>query len=271
MPEAPPPPPPAAPRRFNRALVLLISVLGLWIVLQFVLGGSDGPDFASLLAAGPKLLRGLGLTLYISFASVLIGAVIALLLLAGLMLPWPAFKKGLAFWVILFRGTPMIAQLYLVYYGAGEIHGLLQRAHLWWLFRDPLNCVMLTFVLNTSAYQARILHGAVINLPRELTDAAAALALPRHVTLFRILLPQALLTALRPLGNELTKMIKASAVASLVTVLDLLGTAQNLFMETFDFDFYILAAMIYVLLVGTVRLGVDAAERQLSRHLAPAS
>ena len=260
-----------APRRFNRALVLLISVLCLWMVLQAILGGADGPDFASLFAAAPKLARGFGLTLYISFVSVLIGSAIALLLLVGLMLPWPAFKRGLVLWCILFRGTPMIAQLYLVYYGAGEIHGLLDRAHVWWFFREPLNCVMFTFVLNTSAYQARIIHGAVVNLPRELSDAAAALALPRSVTLLRILLPQAMLTALRPLGNELTKMVKASAVASLVTVLDLLGTAQSLFMESFNFDFYILAAMIYVLLLGAIRLAVDATEKQLSRHLAPVS
>ena len=253
----------------NRAAVLALSLLGLWIVLQVLLGGPNGPDFASLLEAAPKLLRGLGLTLYISFASVLIGSGIALILLFGLMLPFPAFRKGLEVWCILFRGTPMIAQLYLVYYGAGEIHRQLDSIHLWWFFREPLNCVMFTFVLNTSAYQARIIHGAVVNLPRELSDAAAALALPKAVTLFRILLPQALLTALRPLGNEATKMIKASAVASLVTVLDLLGTAKALFMEYFDFDFYILAALIYVLLVGGMRLILDATEKRLSRHLAP--
>jgi len=267
----PPPPQAGAPRRFNRAAVLLVSVLVLWLVLQALLGGADGPDFAALLDAAPKLLHGLYLTLYISFVSLLIGSAVALLLLVGLMLPWPAFKKGLVLWCVLFRGTPMIAQLYLVYYGAGEIHGLLERAHLWWVFREPLNCVMFTFVLNTSAYQARIIHGAVANLPRELTDAAVALALPKHVTLFRILLPQALLTALRPLGNEATKMIKASAVASLVTVLDLLGTARTLFQETFDFNFYILAAVIYVLLLGGIRLSLDAMEKRLSRHLAPAS
>jgi polar amino acid transport system permease protein len=259
------------PRRMNRVLMLLLSLLGLWAILQLLLGGADGPDFAGLLEAAPKLLRGLGLTLYISFASVLIGSAIALILLVGLMLPWPAFKKGLEIWCILFRGTPMIAQLYLVYYGAGEIHRQLDSIHLWWFFREPLNCVMFTFVLNTSAYQARIIHGAVVNLPRELSDAAAALALPRAVTLFRILLPQALLTALRPLGNEVTKMIKASAVASLVTVLDLLGTARTLFMESFDFDFYILTALIYVLLIGGLRLVLDATEKQLSRHLAPAA
>jgi polar amino acid transport system permease protein len=171
-------------------------------------------------------------------------------------------------WCTLFRGTPMIAQLYLVYYGAGEIHGWLDRVHLWWFFREPLNCVMFTFVLNTAAYQARILHGAVVNLPREQTDAALALGLPRFVTLLRVLLPQALLTALRPLGNEVTKMTKASAVASLVTVLDLLGTAKALFLETFDFDFYILAAVLYVLLIGGIRLALDAMELRLSRHLA---
>ena len=262
------PPPIGQPRRFNRAVMLVFSAFCLWVVLQALLGGGRGPDFADLLEAAPKLIRGLGLTLYISLVSVLIGSAIALLLLVGLMMPWPAFKKGLVLWCVLFRGTPMIAQLYLVYYGAGEVHGWLDRAHLWWFFREPLNCVMFTFVLNTSAYQARIIHGAVVNLPRELSDAAAALALPKRVTLLRILLPQALLTALRPLGNEVTKMTKASAVASLVTVLDLLGTAKNLFMETFDFDFYIVAALIYVLLIGGIRLALDTLEQRLSRHLA---
>ena len=83
----------------------------------------------------------------------------------------------------------------------------------------------------------------------------------------RVLLPQALLTALRPLGNELTKMTKASAVASLVTVLDLLGSAKYLFSLTYDFEFYILAAVLYVLLIGAIRLALDVVERQLSRHL----
>ena len=256
------------PRRVNRAVMLFLSALCVWIALQALLGTGYGLDKEELLSAIPMLARGLGLTAYISFLSVLLGSVIALALLVGLTMPWPALKKGLVIWCTLFRGTPMIAQLYLVYYGAGEIHGWLDRVHLWWFFREPLNCVMFTFVLNTAAYQARILHGAVVNLPREQTDAALALGLPRFVTLLRVLLPQALLTALRPLGNEVTKMTKASAVASLVTVLDLLGTAKTLFLETFDFDFYILAAVLYVLLIGGIRLALDAMEHRLSRHLA---
>jgi polar amino acid transport system permease protein len=259
------------PRRgFNRAAVLFVSAFFLWLALQAVLGTGYGPDLDDLGMAIPILGRGLLLTVFIAFVSTLLGAVAALLLLFGLTMPWPWLKRGLSFWCMLFRGTPMIAQLYLVYYGAGQLHHQLESLHLWWFFRHPLNCVMFTFTLNTSAYQARILHGAVTNLPREQIDAALALALPRLVRLVRVQLPQALLTALRPLGNEVTKMTKASAVASLVTVLDLLGSAKYLFSVTLSFDFYILAAVLYVLLVGAIRLALDAIERRLSRHLAMA-
>jgi polar amino acid transport system permease protein len=255
------------PRRFNRAIMLLLSALGLWIVLQALLGTGFGPGLDDLRTAMPILTRGLALTAYISLVSLLVGSGIAAALVVGLTMSLPALKKTLVVWCTLFRGTPMIAQLYLVYYGAGEIHGALAEAHLWWFFRDPLNCVMFTFTLNTAAYQARIVHGAIANLPREQMDAALALGLPRHVTLLRVQLPQALLTALRPLGNEVSKMTKASAVASLVTVLDLLGSAKYLFSITFDFGFYIIAAVLYVLLIGAIRLGLDLIEQRLSRHL----
>ena len=267
MAEPRPPAAGAVARRPNRAVMLFLSALVLWFLLQLLLGTGYGPDPGELLAAVPLLGRGLALTAYISFVSLILGSLFALMLLFGLIMPWPSLNWALVAWCTIFRGTPMIAQLYLVYYGAGEIHGWLDRAHLWWFFREPLNCVMITFTLNTAAYQARILHGAVVNLPREQTDAALALGLPRHVMLMRVLLPQALLTALRPLGNELTKMTKASAVASLVTVLDLLGSAKYLFSLTYDFEFYILAAVLYVLLIGAIRLALDVVERQLSRHL----
>ncbi len=270
MPEANEPPGGKGPGRYNRAVMLLASALGLWAVLQALLGSGNGIDFRELAEAAPLLAKGLGLTAYISFVTVLLGGVIAAALVAGLTAPWRPLKRAVVAWCTVFRGTPMIAQLYLVYYGAGDIHGFLAEAHLWWFFRDPLNCVMFTFTLNTAAYQARIVHGAIVNLPREQTDAALALGLPRRVTLLRVLLPQALLTALRPLGNEVSKMTKASAVASLVTVLDLLGTAKYLYSMTFDFGFYLVAAVLYVLLIGAIRFGLDAIEQWLSRHLATA-
>lgn len=251
---------------FLRAGLLLASALGAGLLLQLLLG-SKGIDAADFAAAAPLLMKGLGLTVFITLASVLLGSTVGAGLLAGLLQPWTPLKTAIRAFCIAFRGTPAIAQLYLIYYGTGEIHGLLRDAHLWWFFRDPLNCVIFTFTLNSAAYQTRIVHGALANLAREQTDAALSLGLPRRVTLIRVLLPQALLTALRPLGNELTKVTKASSVASLVTVLDLLGTAKYLVGQSFDFAFYILAAMFYILLVGAIRLAVDAIEHRLTRHL----
>ena len=251
-----------------RVGLLLASALGAGLLLQLLLG-SNGIDAADFAAALPLLLKGLGLTVFISVVSVLLGSLLGAGLLVGLLQPWGSLKTGIWAFCIAFRGTPAIAQLYLIYYGAGEIHGLLRDAHLWWFFREPLNCVIFTFALNSAAYQTRIIHGALVNLPREQTDAAQSLGLSRSVTLVRILLPQALLTALRPLGNEVAKVAKASSVASLVTVLDLLGTAKYLVGQSLDFGFYILAAMLYVLLVGGIRLAVDAIERRLTRHLPP--
>jgi len=253
---------------YLRVGLLLASAAGVGLLLELLLGSSgiSEEDFA---AAAPLLLKGLGLTVFITVTSVLLGAMAGTGLVAGLLQPWPPLKALIRAFCIAFRGTPAIAQLYLIYYGAGEIHGLLRDAHLWWFFRDPLNCVIFTFTLNSAAYQARIIHGTLVNLPREQTDAALSLGLPRWVALTRVLLPQALLTALRPLGNELTKVTKASSVASLVTVLDLLGTAKYLVGQSLDFGFYILAAVLYVLLIGAIRLAVDAIERQLTRHLSP--
>jgi polar amino acid transport system permease protein len=226
-----------------RAGILFASAVGLWLLLQTLLD-SKGIDAGELVAAAPLLLHGLGITIYVSVVSVLLGAILGAALVAGLLSTAPAVRKLVQCWCLAFRGTPAIAQLFLVYYGAGEIHRLLGDAHLWWFFRDPLRCVLFTFTLNSAAYQARIVHGALLSLPREQTDAALSLALPRRVALVRVLLPQALLTALRPLGNEITKMTKASAIASLVTVLDLLGTAKYLVSQSLDFGFYILAAVL---------------------------
>jgi polar amino acid transport system permease protein len=256
---------------YRRAAFLLFAALGAWLVLQAALGADGGINTADLVNGAPLLLKGLGLTLGITVVSLLLGAALGAAFVAGLMASARGLRTATAAACTALRGTPMLALLYLVYYGAGEVHRALQVLHLWWFFREPLNCVIFAFTLNTAAYQARIVHGAIVNLPREQTHAALALGLPRHVTMLRVLLPQALLTALRPLGNEVAKMTKASAVASLVTVLDLLGTAKYLFSQTFDFGFYILAAMLYVVLVGAIRLAVDLIEHRLLRHLRPAA
>ena len=138
---------------------------------------------------------------------------------------------------------------------------------LWWLFRDAFFCAVFTFSLNTAAYQAEILSGAIRSVPRGQWQAAASLGLPRRVTMAKVILPQALITSLRPYGNEVVLMIKGSAIASIITVLDLMGQTRYAFSRTYDLQVYLWAAILYLVMVEVLRRLWDVMERRLTRHL----
>jgi len=215
----------------------------------------------------PRLADGVLVTAELVVLSVLIGAVIALpIALARLsgnrLLRAAAFAYG-----YFFRGTPLLAQVFLVYYGAGQFRAELEAVGLWTLFRDAFFCALFTFTLNTGAYQAEILRGAILAVPRGQWEAAEALGLKRPATLLKVILPQAFITALRPLGNEIILMIKASAIASVITVFDLMGVTRLAFARSFDFEVYLWAAAIYLAIVETMRRGWDRLETRLTRHL----
>lgn len=216
---------------------------------------------------GWRVLEGLWVTLEIVAVTFTIGAALGLLI-ALMRLSRFALLRGVSFaYVYAFRGTPLLAQLFLVYYGAGQFRSALEAVGLWWMLRDAWYCVLITFTLNTAAYQAEILRGGILSLPKGQAEAAASLGLSRRIALFKIILPQALIVGLRPLGNELILMIKASAVASLVTVYDLMGAARLAFSRSYDFEVYLWAAALYLVLVETVRRLWARAEQRLTRHL----
>ncbi|HEX2256569.1 MAG TPA: ABC transporter permease subunit, partial [Afifellaceae bacterium] len=115
---------------------------------------------------GPRLLEGLVVTIELVALSITAGALLALPIALARLSPSRAVR-ALAFgYVYVFRGTPIIAQVFLVYYGAGQFRLPLEDAGLWWLFREPFYCALLTFTLNTAAYQAEIYRGAIRSLPR---------------------------------------------------------------------------------------------------------
>lgn len=237
------------------------------------------PDI--LVRYGDDLFDGFLITLQLVVYSVVIGALLAMVvaywrmpgagrdarnpLLRWLFYP---FLRGLAwFYTNLFRGTPLLAQLFLIYYGAGQFFQFWQSIGLWWFLRDPFNCALLTFILNTAAYQSEIFRGAVQAVPRGHWEGAAALGLPRRIAFLRVIAPQASLYALRPFGNEVILMVKGSAVASVVTVYDLLGETRLAFSDTFRFDVYFYAAALYLILVETLRRVWNLMENRLTRHL----
>jgi polar amino acid transport system permease protein len=213
---------------------------------------------------GPKLLAGLLITLELTVVSMVIGAVLAgLLAWARLstspVLRWLAFVYSYAV-----RGTPLLAQVFLVYYGSGQFRPALQSVGLWTFFREPQFCVLLTFSLNTAAYQSEIFRGAVLAVPRGQAEAAKALALPPLLAMLLVILPQAARHGLRAFGNEVVLVMKGSAIASVVTVYDILGATRYAFQRTYDFQIYIAAAIIYIVMVELLRRLWIRLEKHLS-------
>lgn len=216
---------------------------------------------------GLRMLEGLLVTVELVVISVALGALLALPVALARM-SRSRLLRGVSFgYVHFFRGTPLLAQLFLVYYGSGQFRHFFESIGLWWLFRDAFFCAVFTFTLNTGAYQAEILRGALRSIPPGQREAAMALGLRGPVVLFKVLLPQALLIGLRPLGNEVILMIKGSAVASIVTVYDIMGVADLAFARSFDLSVYLWAAVLYIGMVETLSRLLNRAERWLSAHL----
>jgi polar amino acid transport system permease protein len=212
---------------------------------------------------GPRMAEGFGVTIALAFGSVALALLISVPASLARVFASRLVSSGLFAYTYVFRGTPILAQLFLIYYGSAQFQASLVSAGLWWLFRDPFFCSLLTFTLNTAAYQTEIFAGAIRSVPAGQIEAARAAAMGPSLTARRIVIPQAAALALRPFGNELILMVKASALASAVTVYDLLATAKLAFQRTYDFQAYIAAAIVYILTVEAIRRLLNVLERSL--------
>ncbi|MES0879069.1 ABC transporter permease [Roseibium sp. SCP14] len=225
-------------------------------------------EFESFLERyGNKYVEGFLVTLQIVGLSLLVGAALSIPIAIARSSKWKIFSTPAYAYVYFFRGTPLLAQTFLIYYGAGTFRPELEAVGLWGFFRDAWYCVIFAFSLNTSAYQAEILRGAIMNVPKGQWEGAAALGISKPVTFFKVILPQALMVALRPYGNEIILMIKGSAIASIITIYDLMGETRRAYSRTYDFQAYIWAAVAYLLIVETLRRVWDRIEARLTRHL----
>jgi polar amino acid transport system permease protein len=217
---------------------------------------------------GCRMVDGLGMTLMLVSISFSLGIAFGLGAAVVRLRGPRAVALPLAGYMTFFRGTPLLCQLFLIYYGLGAFRPFWQEVNLWWFFRDPLYCCLFAFVLNTAAYQAEIFRGAIASLPPGQAEAARALGMRPLAIFLKVELPQAMIVALRPLGNELIIMIKASSLASLVTLYDLMGVTKLAFARSFDLSIYVVAALVYLLMVEIIRRVWDWAEGRLTQHLA---
>ncbi|CAN7472843.1 ABC transporter permease [Rhizobium sp. LjRoot30] len=266
----PPRPAPAIETKsVSAARITGILLLVLWASLAAALAYMmiSNWDTDKFVRYGPRYLSGLWVTASLVTLSIVFGAALSLPI-AFARMSGNRVLNGIAYaYVYIFRGTPLLAQLYLIYYGLGSFRPQLESVGLWWFFREAWYCGLLSMTLNTAAYQAEILRGAIQSVPKGQHEGAQSLGLPPTVTFRKIILPQALIVALRPYGNEIILMIKGSAVVAVVTVLDLMGQTRYAFSRTFDYQAYLWAAIFYLSIVEVLRHVWAAIEARLTRHL----
>lgn len=216
----------------------------------------------------PVLLKGLWMTLTLAALSVAIGFNLGL----GLALMRMSDKRlvsGFArAYSITFRGTPLLVQLFLIYYGLGQIRFIHDIPALWWVVSEGSRCAVLALALNTAAYTSEILRGGLTAVPVGLIEAAKACGMSRMTQFRRIAFPLAIRQALPAYGNELVLIVKGTSLASTITVLEITGYAKRLMSQTFAiFEVFAIAGVIYLavnlILIGMIRL----VEKRLMRHI----
>lgn len=210
----------------------------------------------------PTLMQGLQTSLSLTVCALLIGftlAVLFTLVMAGNNRPLRWLTKG---YLTLFTGTPLLIQIFLIYYGPGQFDALRNSA-LWPLLSEPWFCAMIALALNSAAYSTLLFYGAVKAIPAGQWQACSALGMNRRQTL-RILLPFALKRALPSYSNEVVLIFKGTSLASTITIMDIMGYAQQLNAQTYDtLAVFGMAGVIYLAVNGVLTLSMRALEKRM--------
>lgn len=215
----------------------------------------------------PRMLGGLSLTLQLIVGSLALGAVVAfgvaLLRLSGNRV----VETLAAAYVFVFRGTPLLVQIFLVYYGLGQFE-FIRESILWPFLREPYWCAILALTLNTGAYTSEVLRGAILSVPQGQVEAARACGMSRALAFRRIVLPVAIRQMLPAYGNEVILMVKATSLASTITLMEVTGIARRMIAQTFAvFELFIVAGAIYLALNFIATRLIKFAEWRLTPYL----
>jgi len=224
-------------------------------------------NFEVMIDHFPRLLQGAVTTLELVVVSGIIGSLLALPI--GLARhSHRVWLKAIPYaYIFFFRGTPLLVQIFLVYYGIAQFESI-RESDLWPYLREPYWCAIIAFSLNTAAYTAEILRGALGNVPRGEVEAAKSIGM-RKVQLYkRIMLPRALGMIMPAYGNEVILMLKGSALASTITLLDLTGMARTIIARTYTpIEIFLAAGVIYLLMSVVIIQLFKLLEERSNKHM----
>ncbi len=216
---------------------------------------------------GPRLLEGAVVTLQLVIlsgaAGLLLAVPIALALVAvNPLVRWPAYGYSL-----FFRGTPLLVQIFLLYFGFGQFPWM-RDSVFWPILREPYACALIAFSLNTAAYTGELLRGGIRAVPRGEVEAARAAGMSTWLTYRLIVLPRAFRIILPAYSNELILLLKASSLASTITLVDLMGAARLAVAKTYaPIQLFIIAGAIYYAMTLVITYGFRRVEGRINRYL----
>ncbi|WP_429065970.1 arginine ABC transporter permease ArtM [Aeromonas veronii] len=207
------------------------------------------------------LLGGLVTTLELTLFSLLLGIVLAALMTWVLELRLPVATQLVQLWVLLFTGTPLLIQIFLIYYGPGQFEWL-KASPLWPLLKQPWFCAVLALGLNTAAYSTRLFKGALDAIPAGEVEACRALGFNGRQTLW-MKVRHAARHLVPAYSNEVILVLKGSSLASTITIMDVMGLAQGLNAQTYDtLAVFGVAGGLYLAMNGLLTIGFRWCEKR---------
>jgi len=224
-------------------------------------------NFELMIETFPKLLSGLNLTIQLVTTSLLIGFCLAI----GLALLRLSNNTFLSFfaktYVFYFRGTPLLVQIFLIYYGIAQFE-IIRETFVWSFFKEAYWCGILALTLNTCAYSSEIIRGGIQSVPFGQIESAKSVGMSRFLLYRRIILPIAFRQALPAYGNEIILMVKATSLVSTITLMEVTGIARLIIAKTFSpVEIFIVAGLIYLTINFIVTRLINFCEIKLTPYL----
>jgi arginine transport system permease protein len=209
----------------------------------------------------PDILKGLHTSLTLTVASLLVALVLSLLFTLVLTLKTPIITPLIKIYITLFTGTPLLVQIFLIYYGPGQFPSIREYPWLWRLLSQPWLCAMIALALNSAAYTTQLLYGAVRAIPSGQWQSCEALGMSKAQSL-RIQLPFAFKRALSSYSNEVVLVFKSTSLAYTITLMEVMGYSQLMYGRTYDVMVFGAAGIVYLGVNGLLTLLMRLVERR---------
>ena len=221
-------------------------------------------DLELMLTSLPKLLTAAIITVKLLSLSLFFGIFIGLLFAILRLNKNPIINKFAYGYSYVFRGTPLLVQIFIIYYGLGQIE-YFRSTFLWVVFKEPYWCAIIAFALNTGAYTSEILRSAFQTIKPGIIEAGKSLGMPSKIIFYKIQIPVAIRQSLPAYGNEVILMMKGTSLASTVTLMDITGVAKHIVSTTYKpLEIFITAGGIYLFMTFLIHNLIRYLEKRYS-------